>query len=330
MLTRIMVVTLLAGYAHADDECTPVSFLSAHSAVLAPSPTTHRVLVRQGNSYTAYELANSPPFSLLRTIPHFEKELSACIPPVSGFGYAGVLAIARTPSGGYIFGMAASQQGPPEAEIAVFDAGMHLVSEALASFRPLAFADLNGDGNPDIIGATYVGHNQALAIALGAGGGGFQPPVLYQVAGQLVLIVGVAVADVNGDHKPDIVIASDTPDSGHVSIFLGTGDGTFQPEKIVANSQGPSVLPALAVADLNRDGHPDIVFTSNNVQTFVSVALGAGDGTFSTPVAYAVAGAGAVAIGDLNGDGIPDIVTSGITVLFGDGKGGFSQAKSFV
>ena len=96
----------------------------------------------------------------------------------------------------------------------------------------------------------------------------------------------------------------------------------------VTQTQSPSRIPAIAVADLNRDGHPDIVFTTDNGgAAFVGVVLGAGDGTFSTPVAYAVAGAEAVAIGDLNGDGIPYIVTSGVTALLGDGKGGFSNRR---
>ena len=60
------------------------------------------------------------------------------------------------------------------------------VAEVTASFTPLAFADLNGDGNPDIIGLTSNNYNVSLAVALGIGGGGFEPRFLTRSPGRLL------------------------------------------------------------------------------------------------------------------------------------------------
>ena len=78
----------------------------------------------------------------------------------------------------------------------------------------------------------------------------------------------VAVADLNGDGHPDLVVANcqtlfnqsicdDSFTSGSVSVLLGNGDGTFQ--AAVSYSLGGNGATSVAVADLNGDGHPDLV-----------------------------------------------------------------------
>jgi uncharacterized protein (TIGR03437 family) len=323
----LLSLTLLVGYAPADPGCPQVSFTSARSATLAPSPGVHRVLLKQSDgSYTAFELNNTSPYRVLRTIPHFEKQLSACAPTATGLPPLGLFTVAQLASGGYIFAM---QGAMGATDIAVFDAQLNLVSEAsYTDLAPLGFADLNGDGIPDLIGtAIEIAHQEVLGVALGTGGANFQPPVIYPIAGGLSSITAIAVADVNGDHKPDIVVS--TIDPGSVSVLLGNGDGTFQPDKIITSANTPDEL---VLADLNGDGIADLVFTdmdpSNDIP-IVEVALGTGGGTFSKPVSYSVAGGG-VTIGDVNGDGVPDIVTNGVTILFGDGKGGFGSRRDFL
>src|ERR1035438_1918647 len=98
--------TLLVTYAHADPGCPPVSFTSARSATLAPAPGVHRVLLKQSDgSYTAFELNNASPYRVLRTIPHFEKQISACAPIGTGLPQSNLYAVAQLPSGGFIFAM---------------------------------------------------------------------------------------------------------------------------------------------------------------------------------------------------------------------------------
>ncbi len=300
--------------------CPAFSFSSASSAALASSASTHRVLIKQGDgSYAAFEIENASAYSVVRSIPHFETQVRPCVPGFTGLNSFPVLAASQTNTGGYIFATPrAVSDFDVEADITVFDSGLNLIGQTtVGSAANVLFADVNGDGILDCIAS---GPSNQFSVSLGKGGATFQPAITGSIPAEV--IVSVAVADLNGDHKPDLVIAGTslrTPTKG-VWTLLGNGDGTFQPPKIIAQSQ-PSVI---AIADLNGDGKPDLVFTAGGVQ----VALGAGDGTFATPVLYATGGGTAsIAIGDLNGDGIPDIVTSGATILFGDGKGAFPSRR---
>jgi FG-GAP-like repeat len=90
-------------------------------------------------------------------------------------------------------------------------------------------------------------------VPLFAQGSPFLPGVNYPVPGQ----GGVAIADFNGDNRPDIVIANG---DSTVSILLGNGDGTFQNQFTVVAVPSSSTFDteAVAVGDFNRDGYPDL------------------------------------------------------------------------
>jgi len=138
----------------------------------------------------------------------------------------------------------------------------------------------------------------------------------------------VVSGDFNGDGILDLAVLD--YDTG-VSIYLGKGDGSFQAAKAFCTTGTPPVPcqmgsepTGIAVADFNSDGIPDLVVVSGS---FVSVALGNGDGTFKAPVNYDTASGGSsVLVSDLNRDGWPDLVASvsgGISVLMGKGDGTF-------
>jgi WD40 repeat protein len=136
--------------------------------------------------------------------------------------------------------------------------------------------------------------------------------------------LGIVTGDFNHDGKLDVATIGD-----YLSIFLGNGDGTFQPA-VNYTALGDWI----AVADFNNDGNLDLV--SANGDNSVSVFLGNGDGTFQPPkISYTTNNCSFVAVGDFNGDHKIDIVALNyltISVLLGNGDGTFQAPidnKSF-
>jgi len=191
----------------------------------------------------------------------------------------------------------------------------------------IAVADLNGDGKPDLVVANACTTSTSpcpgdgsVGVLLNNGDGTFTTAVTYSSGGQQP--ESVAIADVNGDGKPDLVVANLCANAcvtgvtdGSVGVLLGNGDGTFQP--VVTYDSGGLQAFSVAVADMNGDGKPDLVVANGCVPAncgipggtgSVAVLMGNGDGTFQTAVTYnAGAFANSVAVGDLNGDGKPDV-----------------------
>jgi hypothetical protein len=112
-------------------------------------------------------------------------------------------------------------------------------------------ADLDGDGNADLVLACYAAN--AAGVLLGNGDGTFLPIELYAAgAGP----IAVTTADLNMDGIPDLVVTNLTGNS--LSLFEGNGDGTFLPLPGYSTTSG-SEPAASVVADLNADGTPEIV-----------------------------------------------------------------------
>jgi len=221
----------------------------------------------------------------------------------------------------------------------------------------VAIADVNMDGKPDLLVTNSCGLGGCssgvgvVSVLLGNGDGSFQSPVNYDAGSSPV---SVTVADLNSDHKLDVVVAncaltggSQCTGAAFVSVLLGNGDGTFQPA-VTYDSGGYGAL-SIAVGDANRDGKLDLIVANNSADGFtgegnVGVLLGNGDGSFQPPVTYDSGGvsANSVVLRDVNGDGKPDVLVSNqcaipggcsskglVGVLLGNGDGTFSPVVGY-
>ena len=200
-----------------------------------------------------------------------------------------------------------------------------------SSPQGIATADLNVDGNPDIISADECGDDLecrkgTVSVLLGKGDGTFQSRLTFAEG---LFPVSVAVVDFNGDNHRDLAIANPcgTDDScvskGTVGIMLGNGDGTFQP---VANYPTTGFLTArVEVGDFDRDTHPDVV-ALNVQQSDITVLPGNGDGSLGAGTDYIVGLTPiAVAVGHFNRDVAPDLAVADensneVSVLLNTGR----------
>ncbi len=195
--------------------------------------------------------------------------------------------------------------------------------------------DFNGDRKGDLAvfkfgnGASDAG---GVAIYKGNGDGTFAPSTTFP-AGRGP--EGGVVADLNGDGKLDIAVANYF--STDISILLGNGDGTFKAPAsypLTANSF------AVAVGDFNGDNKPDLVATALDnskpvVAGSVFLLLNRGDGTFQ-PAKEILSGTSprGLATGDYNKDGLTDLIvtdnqTRTVTLMLGNGSGGFSSSSTY-
>ena len=140
---------------------------------------------------------------------------------------------------------------------------------------------------------------------------------------------GVAIADLNGDGKWDIV--GGNAGANNVGIRLGNGDGTFGAVTTFAVGTTPKNV---AVGDLNGDGKLDIV-TADQDSSTMSVLLGNGAGGFGTATAYPMCSRPHDAgIGDFNGDGKPDVAVvcwggQAVSIRLGNGDGTFGPKVDY-
>jgi hypothetical protein len=178
----------------------------------------------------------------------------------------------------------------------------------------IAVADFNGDGRPDLVVPNYGSNNVSVLLnttPTGALVPTFAPQVTFAAGNGAK---SVAVGDLNGDGKPDIVVVNDMSDN--ISVLVNkTPAGATVPSFAAQQTFGGGSLPTrVALGDINGDGKLDIVFNNyfDGTESLLLNTTPPGSATvsFSTQVLPAVGKPGWEAIGDINGDGRQDIVVS--------------------
>jgi hypothetical protein len=197
------------------------------------------------------------------------------------------------------------------------------------ALRGMAVADLNGDGKRDIVVGQFQTGSSASEVDVfpGNGNGTFGLSTAYPTG---TWPVAVAIGDLNGDGKPDIVTANGA--ANNVSVLLNTSPG-FGPHTEYPVYTNPR---AMAMADFNGDGKLDVAVTTGGGNNVV-VLLGTGTGAFGAGTTFATGlGAGQIAAADFNGDGKLDLAVTtanggvdSVDVLLGTGTGSFGTAKGY-
>lgn len=170
-------------------------------------------------------------------------------------------------------------------------------------------ADLNGDGNMDMIAATNGGY---INVKYGNGDGTFGGVVTITTNGAR----HVAVGDVNGDGKMDIIHSGGTG----FNVVLQDSSGGFSAPVSYTGAYGFTDARDGTLADVNGDGQLDYIVRYGTT-TGVEVFLGNGNGSFSSSAGFAGTNTiGLPSVGDVNGDGTLDFVLGG---NFGSGNGAY-------
>lgn len=194
--------------------------------------------------------------------------------------------------------------------------------------RPV-LTDLDGDGKLDAVG---VSSNQ-FTTARGVGDGTFEPSVAHPIA--LQTPVRLVVAELNGDGRPDFVVAAFL----HSSVILSTGPGTWGAPK---DLQGQTNVDAEGVdlGDFDGDGDRDVALLRNfgtaslgNVGILLNDGFGAFSYTF--PPHSANYDPRWIKSIDVTGDGVLDLVVSNrgsaeLGFFKGDGAGSFGGYQAYV
>jgi FG-GAP-like repeat/Secretion system C-terminal sorting domain/IPT/TIG domain len=175
--------------------------------------------------------------------------------------------------------------------------------------RAAAVVDLDGDNRPDIIVPDFQSNSfSVLRNTASADTISFAPSVT--IPGQYDF-VSVAVGDLDGDGKPDIVFADQNVNN--ISIFKNNsfpGTISLAPKMDIVNGTQPygSLLYDLKIADVDGDGKPDIIVIDANILVYLNTSSAAGI-SFAPASVYPITFQFApyqVALNDLDGDGKPD------------------------
>jgi hypothetical protein len=174
--------------------------------------------------------------------------------------------------------------------------------------RDLAVGDFNADGRQDIVAAGGAfDYDTGVGVLLGDGSGHFSALTVYNTHLEPHT---VAVGDLDGDGRQDVVVAETLEGTGELEVLLGDGAGGFAraPGGLATLTSDGGLPRGVALGDFNGDGKQDV---ASALGKRARVLRGDGHGGLATPLSFPVgARPRDVVAADFNGDGLLDLATA--------------------
>jgi hypothetical protein len=175
--------------------------------------------------------------------------------------------------------------------------------------------DLDGDGDLDLVIAADRADHGWLSVFPNNGSGLFGPQVDQQVG----MARDLAIGDLDGDDRPELVLVAADPSSTAIlstTVYANSGTGVFTAHPSFTSQR------AVLLVDVNHDGKLDLITSGSAAR--ITVQLGNGDGSFGTAIETTMpAVVQHLVVADLDGDGTPDLGADTIA-LHGNGDGTFT------
>jgi hypothetical protein len=182
-------------------------------------------------------------------------------------------------------------------------------------YNDLDVGDVNSDGLVDIVAMNGQGLSDicpSVNVLTQKTGGSFNTVASY-IVGTNILTSGIAIGDVTGDGKNDVVVTygGNRPDS-NIGVFKQNSLGSLDPVYSYASYDIPS---GIKIADMTGNGKNDVVVLHEGWNS-VGIYLQNSDGSLANELLFGIPSTQqfnpqAIAVGDINGDGLPDIIVAG-------------------